>query len=129
MKEYGPTNAKRRCQPRTRTQVRNWLLFHNFWYILNLYRYGQHMQIVNKVTISGTLLRALGRMGGGRIFLKSLRDTSFNKDLSNEPNFGLDHLAGQYGRRLCDTQGAAQILYCFCKCVLLTINTTKPSSH
>ncbi len=26
-------------------------------------------------------------MGGRRIFLKSLRDTSFNKDLSNELNF------------------------------------------
>ncbi len=35
-------------------------------------------------------------MGGGRIFLKSLRDTCFNKDLSNEPNFGRIHLAGQY---------------------------------
>jgi len=33
-------------------------------------------------------------MGGGQIFLKSLRDTSFNKDLSNEPNFGRIHLAG-----------------------------------
>ncbi len=33
-------------------------------------------------------------MGYGRIFLKSLCDTSFNKDLSNEPNFG--RLAGQY---------------------------------
>ncbi len=30
----------------------------------------------------------------GRIFLKNLRDTSINKDLSNEPNFGLTHLAG-----------------------------------
>jgi hypothetical protein len=26
-------------------------------------------------------------MGDGRIFLKNLRDASFNKDLSNEPNF------------------------------------------
>jgi hypothetical protein len=34
-------------------------------------------------------------MEDGRIFLKSLRDTSFNKDLSNEPTFGLIHLAGQ----------------------------------
>jgi hypothetical protein len=32
-------------------------------------------------------------MGGGRIFLKSLRDTSFNKDLSNETNVGRIHLA------------------------------------
>jgi len=35
-------------------------------------------------------------MGDGRIFLKSLRDTSFNKDLSNESTFGRIHLAGQY---------------------------------
>jgi hypothetical protein len=35
-------------------------------------------------------------MGAGRIFLKSLGDTSINKDLLNEPYFGLIHLAGQY---------------------------------
>ncbi len=35
-------------------------------------------------------------MGGGRIFLKNLRDTTFNKDLSNEPNLGRIHLAGQW---------------------------------
>ncbi len=35
-------------------------------------------------------------MEDGRIFLKNLRDTSFNKDLSNEPAFGRIHLAGQY---------------------------------
>jgi hypothetical protein len=35
-------------------------------------------------------------MGDGRIFLKNLRETSINKDLPNEPNFGLIHLAGQY---------------------------------
>jgi hypothetical protein len=35
-------------------------------------------------------------MGGGRIFLKSRRDVSFKKSLSNEPTFGLIHLAGQY---------------------------------
>jgi hypothetical protein len=35
-------------------------------------------------------------MGVRRIFLKNLRDTTFNKDLSNEPNFGRIHLAGQY---------------------------------
>jgi hypothetical protein len=28
--------------------------------------------------------------------LKPRRDDSFNKVLSNEPNFGLIHLAGQY---------------------------------
>ncbi len=35
-------------------------------------------------------------MGDGQIFLKSLRDASFNKDLSNEPTLGWIHLAGQY---------------------------------
>ncbi len=36
-------------------------------------------------------------MGDGRIFLKGLRNTSFDpKDLVNEPTFGLIHLAGQY---------------------------------
>ncbi len=35
-------------------------------------------------------------MGDGRIFLENLRDTSFNKELSNEPTFGRIHLAGQY---------------------------------
>jgi hypothetical protein len=34
-------------------------------------------------------------MGGGRIFLKTRRDISFNKVLWNEPTFGLIHLAGQ----------------------------------
>jgi hypothetical protein len=33
------------------------------------------------------------RMGGGRIILKT---SLFNEDLSNEPNFGQIHLAGQY---------------------------------
>ncbi len=35
-------------------------------------------------------------MGDRRIFLKTCRDASFNKDLSNEPNFDRIHLAGQY---------------------------------
>ena len=34
-------------------------------------------------------------MGDGRIFLKTGRDASINKDLSNEPNFDRIHLAGQ----------------------------------
>jgi hypothetical protein len=41
-------------------------------------------------------LKGSWRMGGGRISPQSLRDTSFNKDLLNEPNFGRIHLAGQY---------------------------------
>ncbi len=35
-------------------------------------------------------------MGDGRILLKPRRDDSFNKVLSNEPNFGRIYLAGQY---------------------------------
>jgi hypothetical protein len=35
-------------------------------------------------------------VGDSWIFLKSLRDTSFNKDLSNDPTFGRIHVAGQY---------------------------------
>jgi hypothetical protein len=34
-------------------------------------------------------------MGDWWIFLKNLCETSINKDLSNEHNFGLIHLAGQ----------------------------------
>ena len=30
------------------------------------------------------------------VFLKTRRDVSFNKVLSNEPNFGRIHLTGQY---------------------------------
>jgi hypothetical protein len=45
----------------------------------------------------GTIaLKGSDSMGDGRIFLKRLRDTSFNKDLSSEPTFGRIHLAGQY---------------------------------
>ncbi len=35
-------------------------------------------------------------MGVGRIFPKNLRDCLCNDDLSNEPNFGRNHPAGQY---------------------------------
>jgi hypothetical protein len=35
-------------------------------------------------------------MGDGRIFQKIRRDVFFKKGLSNEPTFGLIHLAGQY---------------------------------
>jgi hypothetical protein len=34
-------------------------------------------------------------MGGGRIFLKIFRASHYTEDLSNEPNFGRIHLAGQ----------------------------------
>ncbi len=35
-------------------------------------------------------------MGDGSIFLKNHSASLFNEDLSNEPNFGRIHLAGQY---------------------------------
>jgi hypothetical protein len=35
-------------------------------------------------------------MGGGRILPKNLCAYLFNDDLSNEPNFGQIHLAGEY---------------------------------
>jgi hypothetical protein len=42
------------------------------------------------------VLKGSHSMGGGRIFLKTRRNASFNKDLSNEPNFDRIHLAGPY---------------------------------
>ncbi len=41
-------------------------------------------------------LKGSHTIGDGQIFLKNLRDISINKDLSNEPNFSLFHLAEQY---------------------------------
>ncbi len=41
-------------------------------------------------------LKGSHSMGDGRIFLKTRRNASFKKDLSNEPNFDRIHLAGQY---------------------------------
>ncbi len=38
----------------------------------------------------------LSEDGGRWIFLKTFRASHFNEDLSNEPNFGRIHLAGQY---------------------------------
>jgi hypothetical protein len=54
-------------------------------------------KIVNlKTKMHSKTLKGSQRMGGGRIFQKNLGDTTFNKDLSNESNFGWIHLAGQY---------------------------------
>jgi hypothetical protein len=46
-------------------------------------------------TVRDGAIAGLSLDGDGQIFLKNLRDTSFNKDLLNEPNFGRIHLAGQ----------------------------------
>ncbi len=41
-------------------------------------------------------LKGSQRKGGGRILLKIFGASLFNEDLSNEPNFGRIHLAGQF---------------------------------
>ncbi len=41
-----------------------------------------------------------GSLGAGGFFLKTYRASLFNEDLSNEPNFGRIHLAGQYLQHL-----------------------------
>jgi hypothetical protein len=49
-----------------------------------------------KSTRRSHTLKGSHEIRDGRILLKHPRDTSFNKDLSNEPNFGRIYLAGQY---------------------------------
>ncbi len=68
-------------------QVRNEYLrsYLNWWH---------NWQVKNRR--SSHPLKGSHSMGDGRIFLKTHRYASFNKDLSNEPNFDRIHLAGQY---------------------------------
>jgi hypothetical protein len=65
---------------------------------MNIFRrYLNCSTIVNGKTRKHTnTLKGSQRMGGGRIFLKTFRASLFNEDLSNEPNLGRIHLAGQY---------------------------------
>ena len=49
-----------------------------------------------KSTRRSHTLKGSHSMGDGRILLKHPRDDFFKKVLSNEPNFGRIHLAGQY---------------------------------
>ncbi len=58
-------------------------------------------------------LKVFHSMGDGRFFLKKGHDASFNKDLTNEPNFDRIHLAGQYLQRR------------YCKNVLINNNNYK----
>jgi hypothetical protein len=51
-------------------------------------------KLKNKEALS--YFKGLSEDGGGRILLKTFRASLFNEDLSNEPNFGGIHLAGQY---------------------------------
>ncbi len=55
-----------------------------------------HLVIESLIANYCTSWRWISQDGGWADFSKNLRDTSFYKDLSNEPNFGLIHLAGQY---------------------------------
>jgi hypothetical protein len=58
-------------------------------------------------------------MGGRRIFLKTYRASLFNEDLSNEPNFGRIHLAGQGNHvRKCAFSGLWKPLFFFEKHIL-----------
>jgi hypothetical protein len=62
-----------------------------------LHSYLNCCTIVNWKTMKrSNTLKGSQRMEGGRIFLKNPRACLFNDDLSNEPNFGRIHLAGQY---------------------------------
>ncbi len=52
--------------------------------------------IVNlKTRKRSNTIKVSHRMGGGQIFLKTFYASLFNEDLSNGPNFGRIHLAGQ----------------------------------
>jgi hypothetical protein len=53
-------------------------------------------RIMGNYCMGALALKGSHSMGGGRIFLKTRRNVSFNKVLWNEPTFGLIHLAGQY---------------------------------
>jgi hypothetical protein len=54
-------------------------------------------RIANSCTTwSEEIFKGLSQDGGRADFSKNLRASIFNKGLSNEPNFGRIHLAGQY---------------------------------
>jgi hypothetical protein len=53
-------------------------------------------QLANSCTRWRSNFKGSYRVGDGRIFLKNLRASLFNDDLSNEITFSQIHLAGQY---------------------------------
>ncbi len=53
-------------------------------------------QIANSCTRLRGIFEGLSQNGLWADFSKNLRASLFNKGLSNEPNFGRIHLAGQY---------------------------------
>ncbi len=99
----GAMNAARICKLRNGVKkMPQFLLFFNGqrWTkcavnILRSYLNWWHNWLLKNRRRSHTL-KGSHSMGDGRIFLKNRRDASFNKDLSNEPNFDQIHLAGQY---------------------------------
>jgi hypothetical protein len=52
--------------------------------------------LVSYCTDGAVTLKGFQRNGDGQIFLKTLGASLFNDDLSNEPDFGRIHLAGQW---------------------------------
>jgi hypothetical protein len=92
-------NAPHICKMRNGVKKRpQCLLFSTVKGGMNILRsYLNCSTIVNwKTRKRSNNLKGSPRMGGGRIFLKTSRASLFNEDLSNEPNFGWIHLAGQY---------------------------------
>ena len=92
-------NAARVCKCATVLAKRpQFLLFSTFKGRMNILRsylnWWHNWQLKNRRR--SHTLKGSHSMGDRRLFLKSRRDTPFNKDLSNEPTFGQIHLAGQY---------------------------------
>jgi hypothetical protein len=97
----GAMNAARICK--LRNGVKKRLRFYFQWpkvdqvrneYLRSYLNWWHNWQLKNRR--HSHTLKGSHSMGDGRIFLKTRRDASFNKDLSNEPNFHWIHLAGQY---------------------------------
>ena len=91
----GAMNAARVCK--LRNDVKKRLNFFYFqWpneYLRSYLNWWHNWQLKNRRR--SHTLKGSHSMGDGRIFLKTRRDASFNKDLWNEPNFDRIHLAGQ----------------------------------
>ncbi len=98
----GAMNAARLCK--LRNDVKKCLNFFYFqWqkvnqvcseYLRSYLNWLHNWQM--KSTRRSHTLKGSQSKGDGRILLKPQRDDSFKKVLSNEPNFGRIHLAGQY---------------------------------
>ena len=99
----GAMNAARLCKLRNGVKKKRLNFFSFQWekvdqvrseYLRSYLNWLHNWQL--KSTRRSHTLKGSQSMGDGWILLKPRRDNSFNKDLSNEPNFGWIHLAGQY---------------------------------